>query len=171
MAAMTDAGPPSNGSAADPTPASPIPGERRLAHPPSDRYRAAEPEAPPRPVSPARGLGYATIVLVLGALAIVVCGGVLTLTGGLFAVAAVIGYATAWALRAGAGTTIGRRRRIYLAVAFALASVALGQLGLWLYALTEGGVLPLVDYLGEVFGPLVPIQALIAVLVAWVTAR
>ena len=98
-------------------------------------------------------------------------GGVLTLTGGLFAVAAVIGYATTLALRVGAGSTIGDRRRAWLALGLALASVALGQLGLWLYALTEGGVLSLVDYLGEVFGPLVPIQAVIAGLVAWVTAR
>jgi hypothetical protein len=118
-----------------------------------------------------RGLAYAAIVAVIGALAIVVLGGVLTLTGGLFAVAAVIGYATAWALRLGAGSTLERRRRAYLALGLALGSVALGQLGLWLYALTEGGVLPLIDYLGEVFGPLVPIQAVIAGVVAWVTAR
>ena len=35
----------------------------------------------------------------------------------------------------------------------AVAAIALGQLGLWLFARIEGGVLPLVDYLGEVFGP------------------
>jgi hypothetical protein len=167
MVAMTD---PAAPTSAPPT-TDPIPGDRRLAHPPSDRYRTPTPEAPTRPVSPGRGISYATIVGVVGAVAIVVLGGVLTLTGGLFAVAAVIGYATALALRVGAGSTIGERRRAYLALGLALVSVALGQLGLWLYALTEGGVLPLVDYLGEVFGPLVPIQAVIAGLVAWVTAR
>ena len=74
------------------------------------------PRRRPRPVSPGRGIAYAAIVGVVGALAIVVLGGVLTLTGGLFAVAAVIGYATAWALRIGGGSTIGDRRRAYLAL-------------------------------------------------------
>ena len=93
------------------------------------------------------------------------------MTGGLLAVAAVIGWATAWGLRVGGGATIDDRRRAYLALVLALSSVCLGQLGLWLYARTEGGVLPLVDYLGEVYGPLVPVQAIVAAIVAWVTAR
>jgi hypothetical protein len=94
-----------------------------------------------------------------------------TLTGALPALAAIIGWATAWALRIGGGATIAAGRRPWLAVALALASIVLGQIGLWLYGWTEGGVLPLVDYLGEVFGPLVPAQAIIAVVVAWVAAR
>jgi hypothetical protein len=94
-----------------------------------------------------------------------------TLTGGLLAVAAVIGWATAWALRFGGGTTIDDRRRAALALGLAVAGIALGQLGLWLYGRTEGGVLPLIDYLGEVFGPLVVIEALIAGAIAWVVAR
>ena len=50
-------------------------------------------------------------------------------------------------------------------------AVALGQLGLWWYAGTEGGVLPLVDYLAETFGLLVPLQALLAAGFAWWGAR
>jgi hypothetical protein len=175
MASMTEPGPPPAEAAAEPAPApaGPIPGERRLAHPPSDRYRAAElaAQAPARPTSRARGLAYATVVVVVGALAITVLGGIVTLTGGLLALAAIIGWATAWALRIGGGASIRGRRRAWLAVALALGSIVLGQIGLWLYGLTEGGVLPLVDYLGEVFGPLVPAQAIIAVVVAWVAAR
>lgn len=171
---MTEPGSPTGDTPADVhRPADTNPGERRLARPPSDRYRVAERAAtgPVRPVSPARGLAFAAVVLVVGAVVITILGGVLTLTGGLLAVAAVIGWTGAWALRAGAGGTIGDRRRTYLALALALAAVCLGQLGLWLYARTEGGVLPLVEYLGEVYGPLVPIQAIIAGAVAWVTAR
>jgi hypothetical protein len=177
MAAMTEPGPPPADAAAEPppAPAGPVPGERRLDHPPSDRYRAAElaAQGTPRPTSVARGLGYAAIVVVLGALAITVLGGIVTLTGGLLALAAIIGWATAWALRTGGGATIAASRRTWLAIALALAlgSIVLGQIGLWLYGLTEGGVLPLVDYLGEVFGPLVPAQAFIAAVVAWVAAR
>jgi len=171
---MTDAGPPTSDAPADaPARVDPIPGERRLARPPSDRYRAAESAStgPTRPVSPGRGLAFAAVVEIVGAVAITVLGGVVTMTGGLLAVAAVIGWATAWALRSGGGTTIGDRRRAYLALALAIAGIGLGQVGLWLYGRTEGGVLPLVEYLGETFGPLVPIQALIAGAVAWVVAR
>ncbi len=52
-----------------------------------------------------------------------------------------------------------------------VASVALGQVGIWQYALTEGGVLPLVDYLGEVFGPLVIVEFVVGAVVAWLAAR
>ena len=62
------------------------------------------------------------------------------------------------ALKVGAGPTIPRSSRIWLAAGLALAAVVLGQVGLWLFARTEGGVLPLVDYLGETFGPLVPFR-------------
>jgi hypothetical protein len=175
MAAMYDPGSPPTGPIYEPprVPTGPIPGERRLAHPPSDRYRAAElaAQVPPRPTSPARGLAYAMVVVVVGALAITVLGGVVTLTGGLLALAAIIGWATARALRTGGGSTIAAGRRASLAVGLALGSVALGQVGLWLFGLTEGGVLPLVEYLGEVFGPLVPAEAIIAVVVAWIAAR
>jgi hypothetical protein len=49
--------------------------------------------------------------------------------------------------------------------------VALGQVGLWLLGREEGGVLPLLDYLAEVFGFLVPLQLGIAGLVAWWQTR
>ncbi len=49
--------------------------------------------------------------------------------------------------------------------------VTIGQVGLWLYARTEGGVLPLIDYLGLTFGALVPLQLLLAAGVAWWRAR
>ena len=52
-----------------------------------------------------------------------------------------------------------------------LDAVILGQLGLWLYARIEGGVLSLPDYLGQTFGFLVPLQFAAAMLVAWWTAR
>ena len=149
------------------------PGERRLARPPSERYRVAEVvDAPqPRPTSPGRGLLFATLVGVVGALAITFLGGVLTLTGGLLVAAAVLGWGTGWALKIGAGASLSSRRRVVAAVVVAVAAVLLGQVGLWLYAGTEGGVLSLTEYLGETFGPLVPLQALIAPMVAWATAR
>ena len=163
-------------STATPTPGAQAPGERRLAHPPSDRYRAAEAAAAARDLpdpaaSVARGVAFATVAAIAGAALTVVLGGIITLTAGLVGVAIATGWAVAAGLRFGAGSHLVGSRRAWIAVVMALVAVALGQLGLWLYARTEGGVLPLPEYLGEVFGILVPIQAVFAALTAWVSAR
>jgi hypothetical protein len=149
------------------------PGERRLARPPSDRYRTSDPtpaEAS-RVSSPARGILFGDIVAFAGATVITFAGGLLTITAGLLVVAAVVGWAVAVAVAYGAGATIRRRTRLALSVVTALIGVGLGQVGLWLLARGEGGVLPLIDYLGETFGILVPLQLAIAALVAWWRSR
>jgi hypothetical protein len=179
---VNDATPGSESGDPDPGPGSPptaaLPGERRLAHPPSDRYRAAEAgaaeaaEAAPDPAaSIPRGLTIAIVAGLFGAGAIVFVGGVVTLTTGLLAIAGLTGLAIAIGLVFGAGDRLDRRRRVTLAVGLALASVALGQLGLWQYGRSEGGVLPLIEYLAEVFGLLVPAEFLAAGIVAGVAAR
>jgi hypothetical protein len=158
-------------------PAQSSPGERRLAHPPSDRYHAAEARAAAAAAagdptaSIARGVSVAVVVAIVGAVLIVVLGGVLTLTEGLLVVAGSTGGGVGIALRWGAAGELSRRRRVVIALALALGAVALGQLGLWQYARTEGGVLAPIDYLGEVFGPLVPLQFATAAAVAWLAAR
>jgi hypothetical protein len=108
---------------------------------------------------------------IAGAVAIVLLGGVLAISAGLVVVAGATGWGVGAALKVGAGDLIAVRRRVVLAVVIALVAVVLAQIGLWQYALREGGVLPLVDYLGEVFGPLVPIEAVAAVVLAWLAAR
>jgi hypothetical protein len=144
-----------------------------LAHPPSDRYRAAKPPAPIEDpaASPARGVAFAVAAAVIGAAAMTVLGGVLAVSAGLLMAAAASGWAVAVGLRVGAGQRLAAARRVRLAMGLAFGSVVLGQLGLWLYALTEGGVLGPLDYLAQTFGPLVPLEFLIAWIVAWVTAR
>ena len=158
----------------------PTPGERRLAHPPSDRYRAAE-EAraaaaadaarTDESASVARGVAIAVAISVVGAIAIVVIGGVLSVTTGLVVVAGATGLFVAYALQVGAGRHLTSRRRIVIAIVLTVAAIALGQLGIWQYARSEGGVLPLVDYLGEVFGFLVPVQFGAGIVAAWLVAR
>jgi hypothetical protein len=154
------------------------PGERRLAHPPSDRYREAEARAaegaatsPDPGASVARGVALATFAAILGALAIVVLGGVIAISAGLVVIAGAAGWAVAAALGYGAGEHLSGRRRVVAAIGLSIAAVALGQLGVWQYARTEGGVLPLFEYLAEVFGPLVPIEFGAAAVIAWLTAR
>jgi hypothetical protein len=57
------------------------------------------------------------------------------------------------------------------ATIIAVGGVILGQLGIWLIARSEGGVLGFTDYLGDVFGALVPIELGLAAVIAWLTAR
>jgi hypothetical protein len=176
-----DDGAPTDGSAptdaATPTIPAPSPGERRLAHPPSDRYRAAEArvaataEAPDPSASVARGAALASVVGILGAAAIVVFGGVLAVSAGLVVLAAATGWLVALVLKFGAGDHLSRRRTVALAVGLTLAAIALGQLGLWQYGRSEGGVLSLFDFLAEVYGPLVPFEFVLGAGLAWFAAR
>ena len=177
MRSMTT--PPVAPGAPDPADARPSqsgPGERRLDRPPSDRYRTADEPTlrmplAERPRSVARGLLFADLVALVGAGAIVVLGGVLAQSAGLIVVAALIGRAVAIALRLGAGPTLAPPRLTWIAVGLALVGVALGQVGLWLFAASEGGVLSLPTYLAETFGILVPIQLGVAAVFAWWAAR
>ena len=96
--------------ARDPRPRDPNPGERRLARPPSDRYRATEAReaavAIPDPgASTARGAALAVVAAIVAAGAIVLLGGLLSISAGLIIVAAAAGWAIAGALRYGAGDT------------------------------------------------------------------
>lgn len=181
-AVVTDQTPTTPSAAQADTPpeaAPPTPGERRLAHPPSDRYRAEEARAaaaaeaarPDPNASVARGLAIAAAIAVVGAVAIVVIGGVLSVTTGLVVVAGATGLFVAYALQIGAAEHLTSRRRIAIAIVLTVVAIALGQLGIWQYARSEGGVLPLIDYLGEVFGLLVPVQFAAGVVAAWLVGR
>ena len=169
-----------NQESGEPPPATPAaepvtPGERRLAHPPSHRYRLDE--APPADEQPdpgasvVRGVAIAFAAVGIGAVAIVILGGVLTVTAGLVIVAAATGWGVGAGLRFGAGPHLPPRRRVAVAVVLAIVSVALAQAGLWQYGRTEGGVLAPLDYLAEVYGPLVPLQLVTAAVAAWIGAR
>jgi hypothetical protein len=172
---MSETNPTATDDAAIAPPSPPNPGERRLAHPPSDRYRAEatadETVAADSGDSVARGLALAIVAAIVGGVAIVLLGGIVAVTAGLVAVAAATGWGVGAALQFGAGDRIAPRRRVVVAVILALAAVLVAQLGLWQYALSEGGVLPFLDYLGEVYGPLVLLEAAVAAVVAWLTAR
>lgn len=100
-----------------------------------------------------------------------VLGGVMAVSTGLLVVAGVTGWAVSVGLRAGAGKRVAADHRVRLALGLTLLSVTLGQLGLWLYALTEGGVLGPLDYLAQTFGLLVPLELVAAWIVAWAIAR
>lgn len=60
-----------------------------------------------------------------------------------------------------------RRTVVWIAIALAIGAVALGDVGLWLFARQEGGSLGPLDYLWTTFGPFVPGDAVAAGLTAW----
>jgi len=124
-----------------------------------------------RATSPTRGASYAVVAALVGATGITALGGVLAVSAGLLIVAAATGWAVALGLRVGAGDALAARRRVRLAVWVAALAVVIGQLGLWLYGRTEGGVLGPLDYLAETFGVLVPLELVAASIAAWLTAR
>ena len=155
------------------------PGERRLDRPPSDRYRPGQgsPVEPDGPTSTAAtgSPGWAALfgggAALGGAAGFVVLGGLLLVTAGLLAWAFVTGWAVAFGVRQGARGSLDAARRIAVSVGLAAAAVALGQLGLWLYARVEGGVLSLPDFLAQVYGAIVPLAFLVAIATAWWRAR
>jgi hypothetical protein len=153
------------------------PGDRRLDRPPSDRYRPATvaTEGGGSPSAAAGSPGRATLLgaaaALGGAAGFVVLGGLLLVTAGLLAWAVATGWAVAVGVREGGRGSLAKSGRIARSIGLAAVAVALGQIGLWLYARTEGGVLSLPDYLGQVFGALVPLAFLAAIATAWWRAR
>ena len=151
------------------------PGDRRrLPQPPSARYAPGSATAEPAGGrTPLRGpLVRAVIAAVVGAAALVFVGAVLASTFGLLFVASAMGVAIGLAIaRAavasdGSLTSIPKARVIRLAMVIALLAVAVADIGIWVYAVREGGTLGLVDYLWTTFGPFVPGVAVAAVLAA-----
>jgi hypothetical protein len=165
-------------STPDPDAAPHDPGEQRLARPPSARYGSSPVAGTPAQPSPstsrasaARGIAFGAVAAILGGAVIVLLGGAMAVSAGLLVAAAAIGYAVGEAMVAGAGDTLPRTARPWIAATLAGLGALLGQVGLWLFARSEGGVLPLIDYLGQTFGPLVPLELLLAAGVAWWRAR
>src|SRR3954471_10056205 len=99
---------------------------------------------------------------VIGAVLLVVVGGVLASTTGLLFVSGLVG--------AGIGLVLAERRdpetRVRIAISLAVAAVLIGALGTWLLARHEGGALGPIDYLWQTFGLLVPGEAALAALAA-----
>jgi hypothetical protein len=140
---------------ADPAETDPVPragaGQRvTLDRPPGDRYlparsaRAASDEV-------FGGIRGPLAVVVGGALAFVVLGGVLGITVGLIVHAGLLGWLT--------GLLVRPPLR---ASAVAVGAVVGGLLGIWLFGRWEGGVLDPVAYFAEVQGILVPLELLAA---------
>ena len=69
-----------------------------------------------------------------------------------------------------AGPAVSSDARVVIALLLTIGWFVVAQVAVWLYARAEGGNLDVLDYLGQTFGPLVPLQLIVAVLIAWWSA-
>lgn len=125
---------------------------------------------PERNGSPGRGVAFGALAAMAGAAILTLLGG-LAFSAGLVAIAGLLGWAIAMSVRVGAASSMPRSSRALASAVLAVLSVLGGQLGIWLFARSEGGVLGPLDYLAETFGFLVPLQLAAAAVVAWLSAR
>jgi len=152
------------------------PGARRLAQPPSERYRSSRDgggnggaDAPSALIS---ALIRADIVAMLGAAALVLVGAVFASTFGLLFVAGAMGAAIGLLLARAAVPSSDARPTprplvVRVAISLAIVAVVVADVGIWLYGRGEGGTLGLFDYLLTTFGPFVPGVAIVAAVTAW----
>jgi hypothetical protein len=155
------------------------PGDRRsggprLDHPPSDRYATpARPGADTAgdPGSVGRAVGFAIPAVLIAAAVYVALAGPFAFSPGLVVAGIFTGRMIGRSARVGAGRSVPADTTVVIALLATLAWFAIAQVGTWLYARSEGGVLPILDYLLQAFGPVVPLVAIGAVLAAWWSAR
>jgi hypothetical protein len=160
-----------------------VPGEhvppearRLLDRPPGDRYlrRAdadqGEESESERGGSVVRLLVAAILAAAIGGAVSIVLASPLAISEPLVIVAGLGGIATGLAARWGGGSAVSRSRSRRIAVAIALLAVVIVQVAVWQLATAQGGVLPLVDYLAETFGLVVPLEFVAAAIGAWATA-
>ena len=149
------------------------PAHRILDHAPSDRYASASatPTAhEPLTGSAARAAVGAILPAAIGTTILVVLASPLALVEPLVVVAVLLGLAAGLGARWGGGSATPRSRRRLIGVGVAVVGVAVAEFIVWRLALAEGGVLAVVDYELQVFGPIAVLQPLSAALAAWATA-
>jgi hypothetical protein len=150
---------------------------RRLEVPPSARYRREGGLAGEGRGSPVQPLAKAGIAGAVGAAALFVVGAILASHAGLVLVAGATGASVGLILARAAITederapALTRRAVAWLSIGIVVLAVVVAALATWLFARQEGGVLGLVDYLVETFGPLVPAELVVGALTAAWGAR
>ena len=153
-----------------------VPGEtvpaatrRTLDRPPSERYGGDT--APPEPSgSWAHAVVAAVVPALAGVALLVVLASPLAMSEPLVLVALAVGVAVGRGARWGGGTAVPAPQRRAIASIVVLIALAGAQVVIWRLAIGEGGVLPLVDYLLTVFGPVAPLELVVGTVAAWAAA-
>ena len=153
----------------------------RLERPPSDRYRLRRPSVPAADAtipaeeggpSPARGVLFGMVGAAIGAALLFVLGALFAFSAGLLIVAVFAGRAVGLLVRGGAGDALSSPARVSVAVLVVLGGITLAEAAIWGWAIAaQGARLGPADYLLDVFGPVLPLEYIIATLAAWWSAR
>lgn len=133
---------------------------------PNDPTAAGADEA-----SPGRAIAFGVLGGGIVALILVVAAALLAFTAGLIVIAYFMGRVVGSVIKAAAGSTLPSTVRESAAILISVGWIAVSWIAVWLVSLREGGILPLGDYLAQTFGPLVPLEFMIATLAAWWSAR
>lgn len=144
---------------------------RRLERPPGERYDQPVDAAERATGSVTRAVAFAIPAAMISLFVYVGFAGPLAFSGGLVIVGIFAGRIVGLAARTGAGSAVPRERSVLIALGVTLAWFLLSQVAVWLYAQSEGGVLPIVDYLAQAFGPIVPLTGIAAAVATWLSAR
>jgi len=134
-------------------------------------FRSGADTAAPEPSgSFARAAVAAVVAALVGGAILVVLASPLAMSEPLVLVALAVGVAAGRATRWGGGTVVPVPRRRAIAAIVVLVVLAAAQVAIWRLAIGEGGVLPLVDYLLTVFGPVAPLELVVGTVAAWTAA-
>lgn len=165
---------------------------RRLSRPPSLRY--AEPGSdhgggsePDRasgrrdeptgardeaiPPGPRWAIGIGVFAALIPSVILVVFASLFGFTAGLVVVGIFVGRIVGISVRGALNSGLSSDARTLVAIVITLAALAISQVAIWLLALREGGDLPLVDFLSQTYGPVVPLEAMLGTIAAWWSAR
>lgn len=121
--------------------------------------------------STGRAIGYGLASGAFVALVLAGAAAFASFTAGLIVIAYFMGRIVGTLVKLGAGTVVSSTARQSIAMLVSIFWVGVAQVLIWVVAGAEGGVLPLFEYLYETFGPLVPLEFLIATFAAWWSAR
>jgi hypothetical protein len=121
--------------------------------------------------SPTRALVSGTIAAAIAAFVFLIFAGPLSFSAGLVVIAVFAGRLIGLVTKTAGGPGVSSDARVVMALLLTIGWFVVAQVAVWLYARAEGGNLGLLDYLGQAFGPLVPLQLIVAVLIAWWSAR
>jgi hypothetical protein len=142
---------------------------RRLERPPSDRFLIVERDAG-RAGSIARAIAGAALPSLVGAAIVVVLASPVAVSEPLVLVALLTGLVAGFGARWGGRGAVSTKRRRAIAIAAVVLALAGAQVAIWQLAIGEGGVLPLGDYLLQVFGPVAPLELIAGGVAAWASA-
>jgi hypothetical protein len=119
----------------------------------------------------ARAIGFSVPAAIIALIVYLVLSGPLAFDSGLVIIGIFAGRVIGLTAKAGGGATVTSDGRVVIALLVTLGWFIAAEVGTWLYARSEGGVLPILDYLLQAYGPIVPLVAIASVLAAWWSAR